>query len=470
MSLVNFNDAQNIFYLKDDPYFNSLANSVSSIISFVDPLTYRIKYINKVEEGYRLEDVIGKEIFDFILPEHKDVYKCKIAEVVRTGSSQMINIAFLSFRLPERLTWCKTTISLVNNPLGSIESVMIISEDISHNKQLEIENDNKSERLKAIINNTTDIICSIDKKYNLIEFNSTLIRNVNAGYGVDLKSGMSIFQFVDPNQHDHLKSIYSDVLKGETRHDLSSYETALGTIVYNETSFHPIYDIESKITGISIFSKDVTERTKTDQKIKSALKEKEILLSEIHHRIKNNLAMVSSLLHLQEMNIENIEAKEALQYSRKRIKATALIHELLYKNESFQNINLSDFLIELFNLLKIDDSIQLVLKGKDVFFNLNTALPLGLMLNEIMTNSFKHSYKMAFQGKTEITTSNNETDLTIIYCDCQGVFPDSVDFNDPKTTGLILIHTFAEQLNGSIELISSNPPKYKIQIPFNEPR
>lgn len=459
----------NNFFPVEVEYINCLANTIPQIISFIDPINYKITYINRVEEGYTIEKVIGMELFDFILPRYIEKYKQKIKLVKETGRLETIETAFHSFSQPDGLNWYTTTISPVKNADGTIQSLMIMSEDITRSKCLEIENNNKSERLKAIINNTTDVICSIDKDYNLIEFNTNFIRVVKLGYGIELKAGMAVLQFIDPNKHGYLLSIYKRVLNGEINFDIASYETSIGTTVYNETSFHPIYDVDQKITGISIFSKDVTERAKTEQKIKSALREKEILLSEIHHRIKNNLAMISSLLQLQEMNIENIEAKQALQYSRKRVKATALIHELLYKNESFHNINLNDFLNELFNLLKMDDSIQLILKGEDVFFNLNTALPLGLMLNEIMTNSFKHSYKQAIEGKTEISTSYDENGLSIDYCDCQGVFPDSVDFKNSKTTGLTLIHTFAEQLNGSIELVSNDPPKYRIQIPFNEP-
>jgi two-component sensor histidine kinase len=103
-----------------------------------------------------------------------------------------------------------------------------------------------------------------------------------------------------------------------------------------------------------------------------------------------------------------------------------------------------------------------------VKINLSTALPLGLMLNEIMLNSFKHSYKGAIEGITKIVTSLKNDKLSIEYCDCKGQFPEHIDFKKSNTTGLTLIHTFAEQLNGSIELINNMPPKYSIQIPLYE--
>jgi len=168
------------------------------------------------------------------------------------------------------------------------------------------------------------------------------------------------------------------------------------------------------------------------------------------------------------MNSDKVEVKEALALSRKRIKSTALIHELLYRNESFQYINLKGYLTELFQHFKINENIQLFLKGDEVTLNLSTAMPLGLMLNEILLNSFKHSYKDDSKGHINISATLLSNQLTINYRDFEGSFPETIDFRNPNTTGLGLIHTFTEQLNGSIELVRKTPPEYKIQIPINE--
>lgn len=452
------------FNSTDDIYFNSLSARIPQIFSFIDPNDYSIKFINKVEDGYLISDVIGQSIFNYILTEHQDIYLKTIEEVKKTGETKKIDVGFLSYQTPRGITWCQTTISSVFDTNQHLESLLILSEDITESKLLEIENNNQSERLKAIINNTIDIICSIDIDYNLIEFNATLAKIVKNGFNVDLERGMAILNFMQPEKHKRLVEIYEYVLTGETKYDIDQYTLTTGEEIYIESSYHPIYNVEEQITGISIFSKNITERIKSEQKIKVALKEKEVLLAEIHHRIKNNLAMVSSLLQLKELNISNEEAKEALNSSRKRIKTTALIHELLYRNETFHDISFKDFVAELFDLLKTNDSILLEYKGDDVSFNLTTALPLGLMLNELMLNSFKYTYSDNQPGKTEVIVSNNSEKLIIKYCDCRGSFPKEIDFINSNSTGLTLIHTFAEQLNGSIDLVQNTPPQYLIQI------
>lgn len=451
-----------------DLHFRSLAEHVPQIFSFIDPESYEIKYINRVEEGYKLEEVIGKEIFNYLLPDQIEPYRREIEEVKQTGKTVHIEAAFQSYSATGGISWFLTTISPVYDPAGKLESILILSEDISENKLLEIENQNRSERLKAIINNNDDMICSIDTNYELIEFNTVLAATIKHGYNVDLKPGMPILRYIDPSQHEHLKVIYERVKNGEICHDIQEYITSENDKLFLETSFHPIYGINDKVTGISIFSRNITDRVKNEQKIKDALREKEIMLAEIHHRIKNNLAMISSMLQLQELNMNSTEAKEALSSSRKRIKTTALIHEMLYRDKTFNKISLKEFITELFGLLRLSNNYHLEIHGEDKEFNLTTALPLGLILNEIMVNSFKHSFIHADQGKTSITIDSEGDLLTIIYRDETGNFPADIDFKNSNKTGLTLIHTFAEQLSGSIDLVSNDPPVYKIQILIHE--
>lgn len=452
----------------NNSYFKSLAENSNNYIMILDTDNYTITYINKLFPSVKLEDVLGKSVLDFIVPEHAELYKHKLQDVKETLQSVTIESVGKSTYYDDKKAWYRAQISPIKGKDDQLEGIIVTAEDITAQKKSELELINKSERIKAIINNTNDIICSIDRVFNITEFNSVFSEMVKLGYHIELQYGMPVLQFIDPTKHQHLIAIYNRALKGEVYTDIQSFKVSNNESVYNETNYNPIYNADNEIVGINIFSKDITQRVKDEQKIKNALKEKEVLLAEVHHRIKNNLAMVSSLLQLQEMNITNEEAKQALVLSRKRIKSTALIHELLYQSESFQSINIHDYLTELFNYLKIDNRIRLQLNGDTVNINLSTALPLGLMLNEIMLNSFKHSYKDASEGMTKIVTTRKRDRLFIDYSDCKGQFPDHVDFKNSNTTGLTLIHTFAEQLNGSIELTSKMPPNYSIQIPLHE--
>lgn len=449
-------------------YFKSLAESIKEVVLLIDPVEYKIFYINHVQPGYNKEQVLGASVFNFVTPDHIQLYNNILNKVVTTKQTDTIEIAVIDEYRSFGKVWYECTISPIFNSEGAIEYLIVLTKDITEIKQFDIMMRNKQEKLYAIINNTNDIILSIDNNYNLTEFNSVFQIQVERGFKKTNILGTCILDYIDPNKHEHLKSIYNRVFNGEVVNDIERFEiNSSGEYIYFESSYHPIYSYAKEITGISIFSKNITDRIYNEQKLKSALKEKDILLSEIHHRIKNNLALVSSMLQLKELNIDNELAKIALSDSRKRIKSTALVHEMLYKNDLFDNIQLKEYITELFNNLNVNSNIMLVLEGDNHTFNLIKALPFGLMMHELMMNSIKHSFKGREQSRLNIQSVKEGDRLKIEYCDCSGVFPEQVNFYDTSTTGLMLIHTFIEQLNGSIRLVSNEPPAYEIYIPID---
>jgi PAS domain S-box-containing protein len=448
-------------------YFEALANVCEDIITIVEPKNFTLQYINRLNPGFKLEELIGVEVFNFVYPEHIEAYRKVLNEVVSSHQSKVLQLETLDHVNENGKAWYSCSISPLINQSNVIESIIIIAKDITASKLQEIEIHNKEEKLYAIINNTKDMIMSIDKDLNIMEYNTVLATLVERGYGKKNLTGTSILNYLDPRKEQGLRKIYDKVFKGEVVNDVDRFNTASGDSMFIETSYHPIKNFEQEVTGISIFSKDITERILSEEKLKSTLKDREVLLSEIHHRIKNNLALVSSMLQLKEMNLNNEEAKAALVDSRKRVKTTALVHEMLYRNESFNNIELMKYIPELFRNVNFNDNIKLDLKGDDFTLVLNKALPFCLMLHELMMNSFKHSFNGAGPSMLKIRTRIKDDTLTIEYFDSSGTFPDTVDFNDTSTTGLMLIHTFVEQLGGKISLISKMPPSYLIEIPIN---
>lgn len=450
-------------------YFKTLAEAIKDVVLLIDPHEFRIFYINHVrlELGYSKSDVLGAKVFNFVTPEHIELYNTILNKVVATKLSETIEIAVVDNYRSFGKVWYECTISPIKDDKEEIEFLIVYTKDITELKQFDIVMQNKQEKLYAIINNTNDIILSIDKEQKLTEYNSVFQHQVERGFGLKEIRGTEILNYIDPKKHDHLNNIYKRVFNGEVVNDIESFETPSGVVIYFESSYHPIYDYTREITGISIFSKNITERIAYEINLKKALKEKEVLLSEIHHRIKNNLALVSSMLQLKEMKMDNALAKDALSDSRKRIKSTALVHELLYKNDSFDNIYVKDYIKELFGNLNMNSNINLILEGENEVLNLSKALPFGLMMHELMMNSIKHSFKGREQSQLNIQSTKDDKKLRIEYCDCSGVFPKEVDFYDTSTTGLMLIHTFIEQLNGSIKLLTNEPPSYEILIPID---
>jgi len=200
-----------------------------------------------------------------------------------------------------------------------------------------------------------------------------------------------------------------------------------------------------------------------------ALEEKEVLLKEIHHRVKNNLQIVSGLLYLQFRYIEDEQTLQVLQQTRTRIQSMALIHEKLYGSKNFDKIDFKDYIYSLLQNLFMSycvdrDLITLIVNIEPIFLNIDTAIPSGLVINELVSNALKHAFPLGQYG--EITIEFYATDLNnfeLILRDNGVGFIEEVDFQNQKSLGLRLVHSLVtKQLEGTIELERGQGAKFKI--------
>lgn len=199
---------------------------------------------------------------------------------------------------------------------------------------------------------------------------------------------------------------------------------------------------------------DISVQKESEKKISESLHEKNILLAEIHHRVKNNLAVISGLLQMQMWNMENENARVALQHSQLRIQSIALVHEKLYQNETFANINISDFVRELVDAVsesfkQPNQDIRLQYDLDNIKMNINQAVPLSLLLNECIVNSYKHAFNGSNEGTISIDLVKNDDCVHIEIGDDGHGLPDSFDFEKQQSLGITLIRTLVSQLRGN---------------------
>lgn len=231
--------------------------------------------------------------------------------------------------------------------------------------------------------------------------------------------------------------------------------------------------------GIALYNiKIETDQKIAEEKIKESLKEKEILLREIHHRVKNNMQIVSSLLSLQSRYIDDKKTFELFRDSQNRVMSMALVHEKLYQSESISEIDLSEYIKSLINDLYrsygVNNSfISFDVNVDDISLDINTAIPCGLIINELVTNSIKHAFPIKGQEtltsfedeKWKITIdihSIGENKYKLTVSDNGIGFPDDLDFKNTKSLGLRLVVTLTEQLHGSIKLDKTDGTKFEI--------
>jgi two-component system, sensor histidine kinase PdtaS len=215
---------------------------------------------------------------------------------------------------------------------------------------------------------------------------------------------------------------------------------------------------------------DITQRKNAENEVIQSLNEKELLLREIHHRVKNNMQIISSLLNLQRSYIQDAEADNILQESQGRVKSMALVHEKLYQTDDLSKINVAEYIrslsMNLFHSYTVNPGINLTLDMGEVYFNIDTAVPLGLIINELVSNSLKYAFHDRENG--EISISLRETDESGIYqlkvWDDGSGFPSDLDFNNTHSLGLKLVNTLVNQLDGEIELVTNGGTGFNIII------
>lgn len=234
-----------------------------------------------------------------------------------------------------------------------------------------------------------------------------------------------------------------------------------------------IHDNEGKIQGLVCVASDITERKKSEQIIRNSLKEKEILLSEIHHRVKNNLAVISGLLQMQIWETDNEIAEGVLQDSQMRVKSIALVHEKLYQSKNLSSIAFDTYILELLEGIenmyqnsKTDVTFKTDIAP--VIFNINQAIPCSLLLNELVVNAYKHAFNGRSKGEISINL-REENGLIILKVKDDGVGLDGQNNSDSKKSlGMSLINTLVEQLKGDIKAYSDGGASYKITFKLKD--
>jgi len=210
------------------------------------------------------------------------------------------------------------------------------------------------------------------------------------------------------------------------------------------------------------------ERKQAEEQIKASLKEKEVLLREIHHRVKNNLQVISSMLYIQSGYIKDKEAFEMFKETQNRIKSMALIHEELYQSKDLSKIDVAKYLqklaTDLINSYGIkQEDIKLKMAIHEVLLGVNTAVPCGLIINELVSNSLKHAFPNGKEGEIRVALrSDNANKFALIVSDNGVGFPKDLDFRNTETLGLQLVTTLVKQLGGTIELDRSGGTEFKI--------
>lgn len=210
-------------------------------------------------------------------------------------------------------------------------------------------------------------------------------------------------------------------------------------------------------------------REEAEKHLQKSLKEKEALLREIHHRVKNNFQITSSLLSLQARTIPDTKNRELFLENENRIKSMAMVHEKLYGSESLSEINIKDYIEKLVpNVVDSygghSDRIRLIFDLSPVLLSITQAIPLGLILNELVSNAMKHAFSTEVKGEIRVSLLSRDKAITLSVADSGNRFPNDLDFKSTDTLGLQLVNALTKQLDGAVDLNRNGRTEFQVRF------
>lgn len=277
---------------------------------------------------------------------------------------------------------------------------------------------------------------------------------------------------MSPRDIEDIKSFNeSKRMAGRVKENKITFETTLmskdGRKIPVEINTH-IFTLNQDKLSLSI-ARDITERKKMEEEIKVSLEEKEMLLREIHHRVKNNLMIISSLLNLQSRYITDKEVLDVFKDSQNRARSMALIHDRLYQSSHLKRINIGDYILtlasDLFRIYAIaQDRVELNFDLEDVMIDINTMIPLGLIVNELLSNCLKHAFPNDRSGRIDIAFQGENEHYQLTVADDGVGFPENLDYRNTKSLGLRLVNILTDQIDGKMELKQDKGTQFTIEF------
>jgi PAS domain S-box-containing protein len=374
-----------------------------------------------------------------------------------------------------RRLWVKVTVAPRLDSAGNVKGMLGIGEDVTDQIDA-LRRSERREREMRLLAFTLDCahdgFCITDLQQRVLHVNQAFLQIYGyreeelVGRTADLLQARSVTQ-------GQLREITLRTQHGgwsgevmQRRKSGEEFPADLSTSVVRNDEGEPV--------ALVTVARDVTERRRAEQQIRASLQEKEILLKEIHHRVKNNLQVITSLLNLQSSKEDHPQTAAVLRESQTRIRSMALVHEELYRSRDLSRVDLSSYAGKLASgLFRVFASpaseIGLQIEVRDVFLPVDAAIPCGLILNELISNALKHAFRGSSHGTVTIRMSKRGAAYDLSVQDDGEGLPPYVAVESAESLGFQLVTTLVRQLHGSLEVERTGGTTFHIRFPEPEP-
>lgn len=415
--------------------------------------------------GYSFEEAIGRHPSELMNLENlkEEVDKIGKKLLQNTGSTISSN---KNIRKDGVIIYCEWYNTTVIDSEGKVIGFSSLVADITERKKEQDLLHSKNSLLKAFTQALPDVSFIYDEDGRYVEVLAAKEALLYAQSEVMM--GKSIFDIFSKTFAMELHEV---ILKTITTKEPQIFEYKIN-LPLGETWFEArTSPMDIKIDGkntIVWLAHDITASKKAEEKIKELLLEKEIILKEVHHRIKNNMHVISSLLYMQSSKLNNPDLDSAFQDAIRRIDSMGLLYDKLYRSENYATLGVKDYLAHL-----IEDVLKVFPRGKNIKLEMQidefivsplVIFPLGIIINEILTNIMKYAFIEKFAGIIQITLKKSQNDVVLVIQDNGSGFPVGFDPDKQDGFGISLINMLVVQLDGSLKMENDNGAKTIIEF------
>lgn len=448
---------------------NSIINSALDMILTSDNDGKIVTVSPSAEEifGYTAEEIMHKGID--VLYASKEQLAIVEKELLETGKFQgeVKNVSKDGTEFT-----CYLSASILKDSKGNQIGTMGVSRDISDLKEARQKLRKQTSKLEAIIEGSSNLmIYTLNENLQITSMNKRMEQFLKERFEVDVELGNNIIDLLRPYvREEHLPRLRNSFLiafKGKYQQFEGFMEfEGKERKTWMQTFVNPVRSDSYVISEVSCLTYEITDTKESEGRLRESLREKEVLLKEVHHRVKNNLQVISSILNLQSSYVKDNNTLNILRESQNRIKSMSFIHESLYQNTNFSSIKFPEYIENLSrNLVQtyaFDRNIEILFELDAVEVSLDQAIPCGLILNELISNALKYAFIGKNSGQIRIHLSEENQKVLITVQDNGIGMPIDYDIEEADSLGLQLVYTLIEQLDGEIQVTVEKGTKYLI--------
>jgi PAS domain S-box-containing protein len=425
--------------------------------------------------GYAPEEQVGLTWDKVIAPESVAIVQPKFQKGVEGVLSGLpMETLSLETEQPRKdgsKVWTESTVGGLYDSSGKCTGFLGVTRNIAERKEAEMALKRSLSLLQATLESTADGVLVVDRSGKITDFNERFAQLWRIPKAVlDSRDDNRALEYVLDQLSDPQRFI-AKVQELYGNPDTDSFDL----LEFKDGRIFERYSMPQRIDGEPVGRvwsfRDITEREKAEEQIKASLREKEVLLKEIHHRVKNNLQVISSLLNLQSGYVKDKHSLELFKESQNRVRSMALIHEKLYQSKDFANIDFALYVKNLTTFLYrsyvVDPNVvTLVMDIQDIRLKIDKAIPCGLIINELVSNSLKYAFPIGNSGRVFVGLSAaDDSTLSLVVSDNGVGLPEHINFRATESLGLQLVASLADQLGATVEVKRVGGTGYGIRFP-----